>query len=77
MKKLTYDEMMIHYEHCLNRDEDTVTVLGRDFLAGSSLRELDPIAFREDFNNWLDSEIQSGNISDVSNQSLELYIINN
>lgn len=31
------------------------------YLASSVLREVDPIAYREEFNNWLDSEIQDGN----------------
>lgn len=31
------------------------------YLASRVLGEVDPIAYREEFNNWLDSEIQEGN----------------
>lgn len=35
-------------------------IAGYSFGTGRILREIDPIAFREEFNNWLDSEIKQG-----------------
>lgn len=35
---------------------DNVMVCGSEFLPSRALKELDPTAYREMFNNWLDSE---------------------
>lgn len=42
----------------VNEVHELVTILGYDYDAGTALERLDPIAFREEFNNWLDAEVQ-------------------
>lgn len=44
------------FEDYMDECFDDVQVCGYSYSAGSALRELDPIAFREEFNNWLDSK---------------------
>ena len=43
------------YEDYLNANYGDVDVCGMTFAAGSTLLELDPIAFRIGFNDWVDS----------------------
>lgn len=57
----TDDEMEDIFEGSISGLHDDVKILGYSFSPGKALRELDYIAFREEFNNWLDSEIQEGN----------------
>jgi hypothetical protein len=49
-------EALERFEDSLNEIYPAVSVCGYDYDAGRALRELDPTAFREEFNNWLDSE---------------------
>ena len=40
----------------LNDEHDEIVICGMTFLAGRALQRLDPVAFREAFLNWFDSE---------------------
>ena len=58
---MTDDEMEDRFQDTLDEIYSEVDIAGYSFGAGRALKELDYIAFREEFNNWLDSEIQEGN----------------
>lgn len=49
------------FQEWLDDFHGEVYIAGYYFGAGRALKELDYTAFREEFNNWLDSEIQEGN----------------
>lgn len=55
-------ELEYAFENDLNECYDTVSVCGYEFGAGRALRELDPIAFRCDFNDWIDGRISDGEL---------------
>lgn len=57
----TDSELEDVFEGWLNDVYGDADVAGHYFSAGRALRELDEAAFREAFNNWIDSEIQEGN----------------
>jgi hypothetical protein len=56
MEKISECEALERFEDFLNEIYPPVNVCGYDYDAGRALKQLDPIAFREEFNNWLDSE---------------------
>lgn len=53
------------FENDLNECYDTVSVCGYEFDAGRALRELDPIAFRCGFSDWIDGRISDGELRSV------------
>ena len=57
----TDDQLEDVFEEWLNEFHGDTFIAGYSFGAGRAIRELDEIAFREEFNNWIDSEIQEGN----------------
>lgn len=57
----TDSEMEDRYQDTLDEIYGEVDIAGHSFSTGRALRELDEIAFREGFNNWIDSEVQDGN----------------
>lgn len=44
------------FEEMLNENYEEVNVCGYSYSAGAALCKLDPVAFREEFNNWVDSK---------------------
>lgn len=54
------------FEDHLNDTYGTVYVCGMEMRPGSLLREVDSIAFRESFNDWIDSEVQAGTYAEGS-----------
>lgn len=44
------------FDDFLNELYATVTVCGYDYDPARVLKEIDPVAYREEYNNWLDSE---------------------
>lgn len=53
------------FENDLNECYDTVSVCGYEFDAGRALRELDPIAFRCGFSDWIDGRISDGELCSI------------
>lgn len=53
------DEALEAFDNTLNACYDVIKVCGYEYDPSRALKELDPIAYREEFNNWLDSEIYS------------------
>ena len=49
-------KLTAEFTDVLNDEHDEIVICGMTFLAGRALQRLDPVAFREMFNNWLDSE---------------------
>ena len=48
------------FEQWLNDCSGDVDFAGYFFGTGQALRVMDEVAFREEFNNWIDSEIREG-----------------
>lgn len=63
---MTDDEMEDYFQEFLDDLYGIVDIAGHSFGTGSVLREMDYTAFREDFNNWLDSECQNGEFLDLN-----------
>lgn len=49
-------EALERFDEFLDEIHPTVTVCGYNYDPARALKELDPTAYREEFNNWLDSE---------------------
>lgn len=63
---MTDDEMEDYFQDFLDDLYGIVDIAGYSFGTGRVLREMDYVAFREEFNNWLDSECQNGEFLDLS-----------
>ena len=63
---MTDDEMEDIFQEWLDEFHGQSYVAGYSMSTGRILREVDYTAFREEFNNWLDSECQNGEILDLS-----------
>lgn len=48
-------ELLAQYDEMLNECHPMVTVCGMEYEPAYALKELDPIAYRVGFNDWLDS----------------------
>lgn len=57
----TDDQMEDIFQDNLDEVHGEVDIAGYSMSTGRILREVDYTAFREEFNNWLDSEIREGN----------------
>lgn len=44
------------FDEFLNEVHDVVSICGYDYDAARALKMVDEVAYREEFNNWLDSE---------------------
>jgi hypothetical protein len=53
---MTEYEAMEQFDELLNEIHEPVIVCGYEYEPAQALRELDPIAYREEFLNWCDSE---------------------
>lgn len=53
---MTEYEALQQFHQVLVDSHDTVSLYGLKFEPAQILRHLDPTAYREMFNNWLDSE---------------------
>lgn len=49
-------EALERFDDFLNEVYPSVSICGYDYDAARAFKEVDPIAYREEFNNWLDSE---------------------
>src|SRR5688500_1128197 len=54
--KISEYDALAQFGEYLNEIWDNVWVCGLEFAPARALKELDPTAYREMFNNWLDSE---------------------
>ena len=59
-------ELTLNY---LNECFDAVKICGHDYLAGDALKEIDPIAFRQEESNYIDSLMNDGEIVSFDNCS--------
>jgi len=62
---MTDGELHAEYDAMLDEVWDTVTIGGLQYPTARVMREVDPIAYRCGFNDWLDFEIQDGRIHEV------------
>lgn len=58
-------ELEDSFEEGLSDSWGTVSVCGYEYDAGRALRELDPIAFRESFLDWIDAQQRDGELRSV------------
>jgi hypothetical protein len=49
-------ELLMQYDEMLNECHPMVTVCGMEYEPAYALKELDPIAYRVGFHDWLDSQ---------------------
>ena len=56
LELFTERKLTAEFVDVLNDEHDEIVICGMTFLAGRALQRLDPVAFREAFLNWLDSE---------------------
>lgn len=64
-KLFSQGELEDAFENDLNECYDAVSVCGYEFDAGRALRELDPIAFRCGFLDWIDGRMQDGELRSI------------
>lgn len=58
-------ELKDAFENDLNECYGMVSVCGYEYEAGAVLREMDPIAFRCGFSDWIDGRIGDGELRSV------------
>jgi hypothetical protein len=49
----------------LNECHEPAMIAGMEYQASRALREVDPIAYRCGFNDWVDAELQDGNLIEL------------
>jgi hypothetical protein len=60
---LTDSESYARYDDTLNECYPTVNICGYDYAAARAFKEVDPIAYQTEYNNWLDSELREGSFT--------------
>ena len=53
---ITDDELHERYDDMLDEVYPDLTIAGMEFSTSNALKELDPIAYRVGFSDWVDSE---------------------
>lgn len=53
---ISESEALQRFDDCLNEIHPVVTICGYDYDPAQALKQCDETAYREEFNNWLDSE---------------------
>jgi len=53
---ISENDALERFDHFLDECWENVWVCGYEFTSSRALKQLDPTAYREEFNNWLDSE---------------------
>lgn len=53
------------YDEMLDKIYGEIEVAGYTYMTSRTLYEIDPTAYRTGFSDWLDSEIQDGNIVEL------------
>ena len=61
-EELTDEEVESRFDDFLDDLYQTYVTGSYSFLPHTIIRECDPIAYREDFNNWVDAEIKAHNL---------------
>lgn len=62
--KLYEVDMETRFEEFLDQTEPTITICGIEFTAGKILRQMDPIAFRIEYSNWIFGITTNGELDD-------------
>ena len=55
--ELTDEQLHERYDDMLDEVYPDLTIAGMEFSTSNALKELDPIAYRVGFSDWVDSEI--------------------
>ena len=55
-------DLEARYDEFLDEVYGEVKIGGYFYSTSHALKEVDPIAYREGFNNWIDSEMSDGNL---------------
>lgn len=63
VEALTERESFERFDDFLNEIHETVSICGYDYDPARALKMLDEVAYREEYNNWLDNELQEGSFS--------------
>lgn len=58
-------ELESQFEEMINESYPLVEIIGMYFEPGRALKELDPIAFRESFLNYIDGMVQDGELEEI------------
>lgn len=53
-------EALERFDDFLNECWETVHICGYDYDPARALKQCDEVAYREEFNNWLDNELREG-----------------
>lgn len=56
MEKISEYDATERFDDFLNEMYEPIRLCGYDYDAARAFKEVDPIAYRQEFNNWLDSE---------------------
>lgn len=56
MEKIHEREALERFDDFLNEVYPTISICGYDYDPAQALKQCDEVAYREEFNNWLDHE---------------------
>lgn len=73
MNKLTDHELDQEFAEQFDEFHDGIQILDMEYSAIEVLRKIDPVAYRQEFLFWLDSEVQEGRIIEKDGE----YFTNN
>lgn len=69
--ELTESDLETRYDEFLESVYGDCNIAGYQYSTADALKEVDPIAYREGFNNWIDSEVKDGNLIEHDNTYYE------
>lgn len=58
--KLTEFELQDMFNEMLDEIYEAVSICGYTYIASHALKEIDPIAYEEEYNNWIDFNLKDG-----------------
>lgn len=65
MKKVIAERLLYDlYDDFLDEAYETVQIGPYDYSTSHALKEVDPVAYQEGFNNWIDAEMEDGRLTE-------------
>lgn len=68
MKTLTDDQLHEAYDNDLDETNEPILVCGLSYQPSDVLKNVDPVAYRCGFNDWLDAEVSNGRFFEVDGE---------
>lgn len=70
---ITLDEIYDDYRIYIDEVSEPIELMGMTYSASAVLEDVDPVAYRCGFNDWIDAEVQEGRYDEEELKEIGLW----